>query len=38
MCVVSEDSMRHMMGDCVCMESRVKFERRPNLRRLEFEL
>ena len=36
--VVDGNSMRHMMGDCVRIESGVKFGRSPNLVRLEFEL
>lgn len=36
--VVNRDSMCHMMGDCVHMESGVTFGRSLNLERLEFEL
>lgn len=36
--VVGENSMQHMVGDCVRMKSEVEFRGSPNLGRIEFEI
>lgn len=36
--VVGEDSMQHMVGDCVRMKSEVEFGGSLNLGRIEFEI